>query len=137
MADELNRFWIPIAQVLPIFILGLVVEARLALRPMSRKQRQRSRTGPLWVRIVDEVLQGLSGLIFVAAMVLLFLAFLIAISVLAGVLSPDLDTGGVWLASLLGAIFTGVLPLLRLLDKAVVQRWFDLWRDVRKPKKKE
>src|SRR4051812_33588906 len=85
MPDEIDRFWIPVAQILPVLILGLVIEARVALtRPDAprRKKSKRPPPPPKIFAVLDAVSEVAFAVVFLLAMALLVLAFVLAMAVL-------------------------------------------------------
>lgn len=119
--DDINRFWIPIAQILPVFILGLVIEARAALSPSESNRKSKSAKREdvgfkdAWDAI-DSALRVIYALLYVLAMVLLLLAFVLSVLVLAGATIKTADIGPVLIIAVGGAILTGLLPVARLLE---------------------
>lgn len=110
----MDRFWVPVAQILPVFILGLVVEARFAIRRPARADGHQ----PAWERALDRALHISYALVFVFAMVLLVLAFVVCLFVMVD--GKPADPLGVMTVTLIGVAFTGLLPVLRLFgDRAM------------------
>jgi hypothetical protein len=110
----MDRFWVPVAQILPVFILGLVVEARFALRRPAKVSDGQAR----WEAVMDRVVSISYALVFALAMTLLVLAFIICLLVMVD--GKPVDPIAVLTITLLGVAFTGLLPVLRLLgDQAM------------------
>jgi hypothetical protein len=141
MQDEINRFWIPIAQILPVFILGLVVKARVALSP-SKKGRTQKTAEITQVRFTNlyETLDAISrivyALVFVIAMASLVVAFILSIAILAGGKAQSSSVSMVLIIAIIGAALTGLLPVSRLLGDLVLDLLADLVDKFRKRRTK-
>jgi hypothetical protein len=122
MTDEINRFWIPIAQILPVFILGLVVEARITLTPgkQSRAEKKQSDSTASVLATFSAAIDGVARIVYAimyaVAMAAVVVSFILSIVVLAGGKAGDSSLTIVLVIAIIGALLTGLLPISRLLE---------------------
>jgi len=127
MSESVERFWIPVASVLPVFILALVIEARVALPRRTKKQRKQDSGQERWVQRTDFVASIVYGWIYFIAMLLLVFSFAAALGVLAGgELALDreaLAIDNTYFTVLVGAAMTGLLPVARIAFDSAMDRF--------------
>jgi hypothetical protein len=115
--DDINRFWIPLAQILPVFVLALVVEARAAFAKRLKQLEKASKKGTslrlfAWMDGAADLSYVLT---FLLAMVLLVGWFVVALGVLAfQTVTSEASIVSAFVSTVIGAVLTGLLPVLRL-----------------------
>jgi hypothetical protein len=140
VADDINRFWIPVAQILPVFILALVIEARAAFSQRLKELRRTADKHDLDDRkftiVVNSGADISYAIVFLLSMVLLLLSFFVALGVLAfdNRVGQDQVTT-VFLTTFFGAVLTGLLPVGRLVGSVATGNLSQLFRRKRGDRK--
>lgn len=107
-----------------MLVLALVIEARVALRRRTKKQRKADARLPRWLRRFDIIAATCYAVAYVGATALLVLAFVVALSYLAGAPfeSEPASRSTVYFIVLVGVILTAFLPVCRVAVKYAGER---------------